>query len=417
MKTTLALLIGICAGTLSAADLLPTDWSQWRGAHRDGTVKDGPSWPASLNPSTMKERWSSKLGPSYSGPIVVGSSVFTTETVDKKTERVTAFDRNSGEKIWEVEWQGAMKVPFFAARNGSWIRATPASDGKSLFVAGIRDVLISLDVETGKQNWRYDFVEQLKSPLPSFGMVCSPLLDDEHVYVQAGAGFCKLDKASGKLIWRTATDKGGMYGSAFSSPIRATIADQDVFVVQSRMALQLISAANGKVVASQAIKAFRGMNILTPVVLEDKIFTSAYGGRSHLFSVKNENGSLKLTEQWSTKHQGYMSTPVVIDGVAYHHLKNQRLLALDLKTGKELWDKSNRFGKYWSMVTDGQKILALDENGTLRLLNSNRTDFEELDNREVAEDSWAHVAVSNGQIFVRDLEKMTVYDWSTTGRP
>ncbi|WP_231756663.1 tryptophan-rich sensory protein [Lignipirellula cremea] len=29
-----------------------------------------------------------------------------------------------------------MSVPFFAASNGSWIRATPDFDGESLFVAG-----------------------------------------------------------------------------------------------------------------------------------------------------------------------------------------------------------------------------------------------------------------------------------------
>lgn len=403
--------------TANAAQLQPNDWPQWRGPARDGTVKSSLPWPASLQTDSLRKSWSVDLGPSYSGAIVAGGKVFTTETVNKKSERVTAFDRAIGKKIWETEWQGAMKVPFFAARNGSWIRATPATDGKSLFVAGIRDVLVSLDVETGSVNWRYDFVSKLKTPLPSFGMVCSPLLDDRHVYIQAGAGFCKIDKATGKLIWRTATDKGGMFGSAFSSPVRATIAGRDLFVVQSRTALQLVDAQSGKVEFSQPIKAFRGMNILTPIVIDDQIFTSAYGGRSHLFSVKSVNGNLAMNELWNVKHQGYMSTPLVIDGVVYHHLRNQRLLALTLANGAELWNQSNRFGKYWSMVTDGKRILALDQDGTLRLLNANRQEFEQIDSRRIAKDSWAHLAISNGQIFVRELDKLTVYDWGNTGRP
>ena len=37
-----------------------------------------------------------------------------------------AYDRKTGEKVWETRWDGAMKVPFFAAKNGSWIRSTPA---------------------------------------------------------------------------------------------------------------------------------------------------------------------------------------------------------------------------------------------------------------------------------------------------
>ena len=65
------------------------------------------------------------------------------ETLFKeKDEVVTAFDRQTGEQVWQVRWPGAMKVPFFAASNGSWIRATPAFDGERLYVAGMRDVLI-----------------------------------------------------------------------------------------------------------------------------------------------------------------------------------------------------------------------------------------------------------------------------------
>lgn len=417
MKKTLILTLGVCAFTLQAADISPTDWPQWRGMNRDGKIATDQPWPSSLGEGALKKRWSLDLGPSYSGPIVLGDRVFTTETIDKKAERVTAFNRNSGEKLWSAEWEGAMKVPFFAARNGSWVRATPATDGKSLFVAGIRDVLVSLDVTTGQENWRYDFTKELKTPLPSFGTVCSPLLDDKAVYIQAGAGFCKLDKATGKLIWRTASDKGGMFGSAFSSPMRATLAGQDLFVVQSRTALQLIDAKSGKVRASQPIEAFRGMNILTPTVAGDTIFTSAYGGKSHLFAVANTDGKLSITEKWKTKHQGYMASPLVIDGVVYNHLRNQRVHALDLATGEELWDKSNRFGKYWSMVSNDRKILGLDQNGTLHLLKPSRSNYDELDSRRIAKDSWAHIAVSKGQIFVRELDKLTVYDWTSGGRP
>ena len=417
MKTSLTFLLGLCAVSISAAEPLPTDWPQWRGPTRDGKVPTEDIWPDSLGESSLKKKWSFDLGPSYSGPIVLGDLVIATETIDKQSERVTAFNRNTGEKAWEAEWEGAMKVPFFAARNGSWIRATPATDGSSLLVAGIRDVLVSLDVKTGKENWRFDFSKELNTPLPSFGMVCSPLLDTDAVYVQAGAGFCKLDKASGKLIWRTATDKGGMFGSAFSSPVRANITGRDLFVVQSRTDLQLINAQSGKLEASQPVKAFRGMNILTPTVIGDSIFTSAYGGRSHLFAVSETGGKLTFTEKWSTKHQGYMSSPLVIDGVIYNHLRNQRLHALNVSNGAELWDKSSRFGKYWSMVSNGRKILGLDENGKLHLLKPNQSEFEALDSRRIADNTWAHLAVSKGQLFVRELDRLTVYDWSNGARP
>ena len=173
------------------------DWPQWRGPNRDGQV-GGEKWPARLERSSLRELWRRALGPSYSGPIVTEALVFTTETRDKESEVVLALDRKTGEERWRAEWEGAMTVPFFAWSNGSWIRSTPAYDGECLYVAGMRDVLVCLHAETGREKWRVDFVDQLGTPLPAFGFVCSPLVDGSAVYVQAGASVVKLDKGSGR---------------------------------------------------------------------------------------------------------------------------------------------------------------------------------------------------------------------------
>ncbi|MFO0837187.1 MAG: deoxyribodipyrimidine photo-lyase [Phycisphaerae bacterium] len=53
-----------------------------------------------------------------------------------------ALNRDSGRELWQTPWAGAMSVPFLAKKNGDWIWATPACDGESLFVAGMRDVLV-----------------------------------------------------------------------------------------------------------------------------------------------------------------------------------------------------------------------------------------------------------------------------------
>ena len=81
--------------------------------------------PPSRKPLPTKS-WEKPHSPSYSGPVVSGDTVFTTETIVKKTERVTAYKFASGEVVWTAEWEGAMAVPFFAASNGDWIRSTPA---------------------------------------------------------------------------------------------------------------------------------------------------------------------------------------------------------------------------------------------------------------------------------------------------
>ena len=213
--------------------------------------------------------------------------MFITETRDKKYEVVRALDRTTGKQIWTSEWEGAMSVPFFARANGSWIRATPAFDGKRLYVAGIRDVLVCLDAATGKQIWKLDFVKSFRTSLPSFGCVSSPLLDGDAVYVQAAGGLVRLNKNSGKVIWRGLVDGGGMFGSAFSSPVIATIRGQRQLVVQTRKKLTGVDMKTGKALWSVDVQAFRGMNILTPTVIGNRVFTSSYGGGSVMFEVSS----------------------------------------------------------------------------------------------------------------------------------
>lgn len=377
-----------------------------------------PAWPDQVDEKTLVKKWRAELGPSYSGPIVAADRVFVTETRGKKTEVVQALSRTDGKVLWSAEWPGAMSVPFFAWENGEWIRATPAFDGESLFVAGMRDVLVCLDAANGKERWRVDFVERFKSPLPTFGFVSSPLVDGKHVYVQAGAAFVKLNKRTGETVWRSLNDGGGMNGSAFSSPFKATIAGQAQFLVQTRERLVGVDGATGQELWSQKIEAFRGMNILTPVVVGDAIFTSSYGGKSWLFDLaKSGDGTDKkitVSERWQNKTQGYMSTPVVIDGHIYTHLKNQRFACIELATGKERW-VTTPFGKYWSLVAQGQKILALDERGDLLLINANPDKFELLSQRHVSDSpTWAHLAVCDNEVFIRDLKGLTVHRWGET---
>lgn len=400
------------------------DWLQWRGPTRDGQ-SPGPAWPASLQDPALTLAWRVELGPSYSGPIVSGERVFVTETVDAAREQVRALDRATGRELWRVAWDGALSVPFFAKANGDWIRATPACDGPTLYVAGMRDVLVALDAATGQERWRVDFVERFKTPLPAFGFVSSPLVDGEHLYVQAAAGVVKLDRRTGRVVWRSLTDEGGMMGSAFSSPVVATLAGRRQLVVQTRALLAGLDLESGETLWSVEVPAFRGMNILTPTVVGDTVLTSSYGGKTFAYRVRAEppkgdapgGPRLAVETAWSETSQGYMSSPVVIDGRAYLHLRNQRLICLDLATGQRTWS-SQPFGQYWSMVARGDRILALDEQGELLLVRAQADEFTLLDRRPLGETPmWGHLAVAGDQVLVRELEALAVYRWREAGKP
>lgn len=386
-------------------------WPQWRGPHRDATVPSSDAWPESLGDGHLKTKWRVKLGPGYPGPIVASDRVFVAETRDEQEEVVRALDRSTGAELWQVAWPGAMKVPPFARRNGDWIRSTPAYDGESLFVLGMRDVLVCLDAAEGKPRWRVDFTQRFGTSVPSFGAASSPLVIGEHVYVQAANACVKLDKRDGATIWRVLEGASGMTGGAFSSPVMVDVHGAPQLVVQTRSQLAGVEPNSGGVLWSHDVKAFRGMNILTPTVVEDRVFTSAYGGKSLLVGLPSGADGVQPETLWTNKQQGYMSSPVLIDGHLYVHLRNRRLTCIELASGTTRWT-TEPLGEYWSMATQGDTILALDAGGTLYLVRANPERFELLDKRRVSdEETWAHLAVAGDELFVRGLRSIAAYQW------
>jgi outer membrane protein assembly factor BamB len=394
------------------ADPAAATWPQWRGPTRDGIVANAAPWPSNFD--HFQKRWLvTDLGPSYSGPILDAKRVYTTETRDKTTEVVTAYDRKSGEKLWSQQWAGSLSVPFFAAANGSWIRSTPSVDGDDLFVAGIRDRLVCLNATNGEIRWSLDCMAEFKSPAPDFGCVCSPLVTKDAIYIQAGAGVLKVSR-QGKVLWREQSDGGGMFGSAFSSPVLARFGDRETLIVQTRTKLVGLDPDSGKAYFSREIPSFRGMNILTPTVFaSDAIFTSTYGGTTQLFNVATDAATINLRDGWKFKYEGNMTSPIVIDGHAYLFGKDQRAVCFNLKTGEQAWRSDKSFGKYWNLVANGNRILALDSRGILLLLNANPKEFEIVAQKKLpSNDTWAHIAVAGNEVVIRDLNGLTSYIWT-----
>ncbi len=404
-----ALICCLCV-PLYAVDDSHAAWPQWRGPTRDGKVR-GTVWPQKLRGGNLKKLWRYSLGPSYSGPIVVGKHVFVTETKKRKYEVVRCLDRDSGAQVWSTQWKGSIRVPFFARSNGSWIRSTPAYDDGYLYVAGIRDFLVCLNTTTGEAAWKLDFVRSLKSPVPTFGFASSPMVIGDYVYVQAGSSVVKVEKNTGQIQWRTMRDSGGMNGSAFSSPTWAALGNREQLVVQTRSTLAGIDPEQGRVLWSEKIPAFRGMNILTPTIIGDYVFTSSYGGRSILFQITAQGQRFSSKRVWNNRSEGYMSSPVVIDGHVYMHLRNQRFACYDLSTGDRNWI-TRPYGKYWSLVANERQILALDERGDLLLINANSEKFDLVDSYTISnEPTWGHLAIAGNTLFVRELKAIAAYRW------
>jgi outer membrane protein assembly factor BamB len=395
----------------TASDALDREgsmWSQWRGPQRTGEV-GGAVWPETLD--DLERVWRVELGKGYPGPVVGRDRVFVLGSDDDGTVIVQALARADGTELWRRTWSAPGKVPFFAASHGTWVRSTPAFDGRLLFVGDMREMMVALDAETGAEVWRIDLPRHFGVSTPPFGFASSPVLDGEVLYVQAANGIVKLDKNTGVPIWRAAASTDNiMSGGAFSSPVIAEFAGRRQLIAFTRAALVGIDLASGETLWQQEVPSFRGMNIVTPLTHGDGIFVSQYQNGSYFYEAEpGASGSLRNT--WTGKASGYMSTPVKIGDYAYLHLGNGRFSCVDLRTGEEKW-RTTPFSEYWSMVWQGDRILALDADGVLRLIRANPERYEVIGETSVADaQTWGHVALADDQIFVRELEAISVFRW------
>lgn len=378
-------------------------WNQWRGPNRNGV------WPGELPTEldSLELAWEKPLQPSYSGPITDGNVVYTTETVNESFERMTAFDLKTGEVKWTSQWDGAITVPPYAMANGSWIKSTPALAEGALVVLGMRDEVVCLEAATGEIRWQVDMSERFQARRPSFGGVCSPLIDQGSVYVMAGGGTVKLSLTDGSTIWRTLADEGED-DDALSSPTIETLAGQRQLVVQTRTRLCGVDLVDGKLLWSARIEAYRNSNILTPTVIGDRVFTAAQRGKAQCFQISQGGAKWTCQEVWNQRTQAYMSSPVANDDTLFVHSSNERLLAMDAATGEILWT-GNPLGKYQSLVRNDKILLALKNDGELLAVELRRDDLVIASKRKVAEDSWAYLGVFDGGLLVRDLKALKVY--------
>jgi outer membrane protein assembly factor BamB len=411
----LCLLWWVHAGYAQAQPQDTQPWDQWRGPSRNGAIA-GPAWPESLQGDHLAVKWRVGLGPGYSGAVVVADRVFVTETVDDKVEAARAVDRATGKEIWKTSWKkkGA-NVSLPARRHGNWVKSTPAFDGERLYAAGMEEVLVCLSGADGAVLWSIDFPKEYGTPVPGFGCVSSPLVVGDHVYMQAASSFVKVDKRTGQVLWRVLvadkfrvlTDDG-----AESSPVFAVIQKQPQLVVQARPSLHGVDPESGKVLWSQPTDALMDNNILTPIVLGDHIFTSSQHGGVSLYYIRRHEFGLTPQTRWhQSKPSGYMSSPVVVGDHGYLHLGNNRLACIELRAGTAVYT-TKPFGDYWSMVVQGDKVLALDASGELMLFRANPAKFDLIDRRKISEqDTWGHVAVFGEQIFVREKHGLLALEW------
>lgn len=390
--------------SIALLPLASAEWNQWRGPNRDGkSVESGllAAWPES-GPERV---WMiESLGAGYSSLAVANGTLFTQGAKDGK-QFLIALDAETGEIKWETEHGKP-----FSNRRGDGPRGTPTVDGGRVYALGADGNLICADAETGAKIWERHLLKTYRGKNINWGMSESPLVDGDRLIVNAGgagASIVALDKATGKELWKTQSDKAG-----YSSAVAADIGGVRQYVVFTGEAAVGVLARNGELLWRYTPVSNKTANVATPIVRDNLVFlSSSYGTGCALLRLESTGGSTTASEVYfSQEMKNHYSSSVLIDDHLYG-FSGRILTAMNFETGEVTW-QDRSVGKGQMILADG-RLYILSDGGVVGLVEPDPGEYREISRFEVGSGdypTWTLPVISDGTLYLRDQDRLYAYD-------
>jgi outer membrane protein assembly factor BamB len=380
------------------------DWPQFLGPTRDNATPETVApWTGDLKPV-----WAQPVGEAHSSPVLADGVVYAFyQPAGKNADALAAFDAKTGEKKWEKSYDRPEFKPLF----GNGPRATPAVAGGKVYTFGGTGVLACWDAKTGEIDWQVDALKEFKASNLFFGTSASPLVADGKVVALVGgkgAGVVAFDAKTGKTAWQVSDDP-----SSYASPV---VIDKQVVALTGSNLRGI--GLDGKDLWAVPFKDRLNESSTTPLSAGGLIFASSVTAGSIAVKVAETDGQFKPEKAWANKALTcYFSTPVVagdhlymVNGAATLKNATISLRCAEVKTGAVTWEKKN-VGKYHAAIlrcgpAGKEKLLMLDDEGYLTLFEPDPKEFKELARGKVCGKTWAHPALVDGRLYLRDEKEL-----------
>jgi outer membrane protein assembly factor BamB len=238
-------------------------------------------------------------------------------------------------------------------------------------------------------------------------------VEQNHVLVNVGgkgASVVAFDQDTGAVAWKNLDDP-----ASYSSPIVFGQGKERQVVFLTQQALVSLSPNDGRLFWRFPLVDLLFESSTTPVRTGDLLMASSITYGSVGLRLETKDGRPSATQVWKNDALTcYFSTPVAV-GQDYLYIvtgtkppfPQATLHCLEAKTGKELWKKP-KVGKYHAALlrTGNDKLLMLEEAGDLVLLDPDPKEYRELARAKVCGETWAHPALANGRLYVRDNKEI-----------
>jgi outer membrane protein assembly factor BamB len=321
---------------------------------------------------------------------------------DGEGERVDALDRATGQRQWSRVFPATYRG---GIDPDTGPRCVPVIEGNKVFLHGAAGDVYCVSLADGKLIWKREALSEYRGNEGFFGAGSTPIVADKKLLVnvggQSGAGIVAFDIETGRTAW-TATDERASY----SSPVLATINNEQYVVFVTRYNALALAATDGEVLFRVPFgKRGPTVNAATPIVADGRLFLSAsYGVGSRMLSIKQAAPK----ELWSSQDvvSSQYATCVLHEGFLYgihgrEDVGRASLQCVDASNGKLKWSEDG-FGTAHLLVVD-DKLMILTVEGELLQVRPTPDGFKPLSRTRLSRlKTRALPALSNGRLYVRE---------------
>lgn len=405
----------VVPGPGTAADL-PGAWSGFRGAALDGTVGPGVKLVRDWQASPPKSLWSVDLGEGYAGAAVRDGRVYVFD-YDQATKQdaLRCLSLADGREIWRFAY------PISVKRNHGMSRTVPAVAGGYVVGMGPKCHVVCLDATDGEFKWGLDLVQEFGATVPQWYAGQCPLVEGDRVILAPGGPEALLMAVSlenGQILWKTPNPDEWKMTHASVVPVEFGGVRQYVYCA-SRGVVG-VSAEDGGLLWSTTDWKISIATVPSPVVVGNgrMFFSGGYNAGCLMLQLKQQDGAVVPEVLWKLGARVFgatQQTPIFHGGNLYGVRPDGAMVCLGLD-GKVVWESGPdlNFGLGPYLIT-GDLVLAMDDDGLLRMLAASPSGFQLYGESQVLEgrESWAPLCLVGDRLLARDLTRMICLQLTT----
>lgn len=390
------------------------DWTQWRGANRDGVITSFKS--PKTYPAELKKKWSINVGEGISSPVVSGNIAYLISRQNEQ-ETISAYDLSSGKTLWSNNYAADYNVLEYAKSINKAPRATPLMYKGKLYTMGISGVISAFDTKTGKLLWRKDVVGSGETPYPQFGYCISPLIVDGLLILPTGNGkesaLAAFNADTGEIKWKWVGEyKSEDDGIGYSSPILMKKNGTLHLVVSTDKALVGLAPSSGTLLWQFPFALEYG-TAGSPTIHGEHLIISDRNQGTVAINVSKKGNGWVAEQVWQNKEQFmHMTSPVYRGNLMFgmSPKKKGHYFCMDANTGKNIWATEGRDGEYSSLLLAGEDLFIQTVDGELIVTKSSDKGFAPMRRYKVADSqTWAHPVILNDGILIKDASNLSLW--------